>query len=504
MSERAERSYAWLREHFVETSTLASMGNLLAWDERTNIPAAGHGHRAEQMALLAKLLHRRGTDPEVGQRLAEVEGTALVDDTESAEAVNTREWRRGYDRSIRIPERLAVELARATAAGETAWEQARPENDWPRFQPFLERILSLKQEEADALGHSGERYDALLDEYEPGTTVGQIEQLFRTLESALKSILGKIDLTRRCPQVAILQRHYPIDLQKAFGREVASAIGFDFKAGRLDVSAHPFTIGIGPGDTRITTRYAQDSFSSALFGTIHEAGHALYDQGLPATHWGTPRGQAVSLGVHESQSRLWENLVGRSQGFWRFFFPRARERFDSLRDVSLGDFLRAMRAVAPSLIRVEADQVTYNLHILVRFELELALLRGQLPVADLPEAFASKMEATLGVRPADPRSGVMQDVHWAAGLIGYFPTYTLGNVYSAQLFEAARVDLGDLQGAFARGEFAPLLGWLREKVHRLGSTFRPFELITRATGQPPTSEYLIRHLQTLLSPGETE
>ena len=500
MSEQARIAYDWLNEYLRETSTLASMGNVLGWDQRTYIPDKGHGHRAEQMAMLTKVLHRRVTDPEVGHHLEQVEGTSLVVEASTPEAVNVREWRRAYNRLTRIPERLAVELARATSEGETAWEQARPENDWPRFQPHLQRILSLKQEEADALGHSGERYDALLDEYEPGATAAQLEPLFRTLQKALSDLLRKIDFSRYRPPVAVLRRHFPRDAQAAFGREVAAAIGFDFEAGRLDVSAHPFTIGIGPGDTRITTRYAEDFFSSALFGTIHEAGHALYDQGLPIAHWGTPRGEAVSLGVHESQSRLWENLVARSEGFWRWLFPKARKRFEALRDVDLGTFLGAIRAVEPSLIRVEADQVTYNLHILVRFELELSLLRGQLPVADLPEAFDSKMEAILGLRPPDLKSGVMQDVHWAAGLIGYFPTYTLGNVYSAQLFAAAGEQLGDLQEAFARGEFAPLLGWLREKIHGPGSTFRPHDLIARVTGAPPSSEHLIRHLETLVDP----
>uniref|UniRef100_UPI00257D6129 carboxypeptidase M32 n=1 Tax=Oceanithermus sp. TaxID=2268145 RepID=UPI00257D6129 len=264
--------------------------------------------------------------------------------------------------------------------------------------------------------------------------------------------------------------------------------------GRIDPTAHPFELSVGPGDVRITTRYYPDYLGAAFFGSVHEAGHAMYEQGLPAEHWGTPMGQAVSMGVHESQSRMWENLVGRSLGFWRFYYPKLQPRFAALADVRLEDFHRAVNAVKPSLIRVEADEVTYNLHILIRFELELALFRGELEVDDLPEAWNAKYHDYLGVVPPNFKDGVMQDVHWSGGMFGYFPSYTLGNVYAAQLFEAARRDLGEPEEAFARGEFAPLLEWLRDRVHRHGRRFPPRRLVERATGNPPGTDALVRYL----------
>jgi carboxypeptidase Taq len=289
----------------------------------------------------------------------------------------------------------------------------------------------------------------------------------------------------------LLRHRFPADGQAALCREVVALLGYDFGGGRLDVTAHPFTIGIGPGDVRITTRYQEEYFPAALFGAIHEAGHALYEQGLPADQWGLPAGQPASLGMHESQSRLWENMIGRSTGFWRHVLPLLQARLPVLAGVDLTDFVGAINAVEPGLIRVEADEVTYNLHILLRFELELALLRGDLPVADLPAAWDEKMERYLGITPPSVGNGVMQDIHWAAGLVGYFPTYTLGNLFAAQLFAQALDALGDLEGQLARGETAPLLGWLREHVHGRGATLRASHLIHEITGSAPSPRALV-------------
>ena len=488
-------AYEWLRQHSRETEHLDSIGHLLGWDQRTQIPPKGHTHRHAQFAMLAKWVHQRETDPRLGEMLATVEGSELVRDPLSVEAVNVREWRRDYDRATKIPQDLAVALAQASSEGETAWEQTRPDSDWPAFRPFLSRLVALKRHEAEALGYEQEPYDALLDDYEPGETAAVLAPLLAKLRAALIRLLEAIQGSSRLPDRAILHRHYPRGDQERFSRLAAAKIGYDFAAGRLDPTAHPFSTGIGPGDVRITTRYDEDCFSTAFFSVLHETGHALYDQGLPAEHWGTPMGAAVSLGLHESQSRLWENLVGRSLGFWKFFYPEAQKIFPALAGVSLEAFHRAVNQVRPELIRTEADEVTYNLHILLRFELERDLIDGELQVADLPDAWNDKMRTFLGLTPPNQAQGVMQDVHWSAGHLGYFPTYTLGNLYAAQFFARAEQDLGDLEVDFARGDFGALLGWLREKIHRQGKRHRPRELVRAVTGEDLNPQYLINYLQ---------
>ncbi len=489
-----EQAYQWLGTHSRETALLKSVNRLLAWDHRTYIPPKGHAHRAEQLALMARLIHEREIDPRVGEHLAQVEGTDLAADPEGVEAVNLREWRRTFERATRIPPELAVALAQASAEGETAWEEARPQNDWPAFRPFLERLVDLSREEAEALSYTTEPYDALLDGYEVGETAKGLESLFRHLRGSLVNLLDAIRGSTRSPDGTVLHRHFPQPLQEQFSREAVTKMGYDFSAGRLDPTAHPFSTGVGPGDARITTRYDEHFFSTAFFGTLHEAGHALYNQGLPPEYWGTPRGQSISLGIHESQSRMWENLVGRSRGFWQSFYPRAQELFSDLGDVNLEAFHFAVNQVAPSLIRVEADEVTYNLHIIFRFELERELINGGLEVQDLPEAWNAKIQDYLGLTPPDDRDGVMQDVHWSAGHFGYFPTYTLGNIYAAQFFARAAGELGDLADMFARGEFAPLLTWLRKHIHTQGCRYRPRDLVRQVTGEELDSRFLEEYL----------
>jgi len=492
---KSKEAYDWLKQTNIQTMYFASAAEVLAWDQRTYIPPKGHAHRAEQMAALAKLLHERSTDPRIGERLAEVEGSDVVADPLSVEAANVREWRRDFDKSTKISERLAVELARATTAGETAWEAARPASDWKAFEPHLDKILGLLTERAEALGYEGEPYDALLDDYEPGETATTLEPVFARLREAFVELIGAIGESSVRPERDLLGTHFPTSDQQKFLEQTIASLGYDLDAGRVDVAAHPFTVGIGPGDVRITTRFLEDFFPAALFGAIHEAGHGMYEQGLPAEHFGTPAGSPPSLGLHESQSRMWENLVCRSAGFWRHAFPLARQTFDALDGVDEQRFVLALNGVEPSLIRVEADEVTYNLHILVRFELELALLRKDLAVADLPGAWREKMKTYLGVEPDEVKDGAMQDVHWGAGLIGYFPTYTLGNIYAAQLYREAASELGDLQQMFAEGDFAPLLEWLRVNVHRRGGVYPPRELIREVTGAEPDPEHLIRYCQ---------
>ncbi len=491
----APDAYIWLVDHSRETARLRSMERLLSWDQRTMIPPQGHAHRHEQLALLARLLHERQTDPVLAEKLAVAEASDLTQDPEGEAAVNIREWRRDYDRTVKIPQELAVALARAAAAGETAWEAARPASDWPAFKPYLERLVDLQKEKAAALGYTLEPYDALLDGFEPGETAADLEPIFSRLREALVKLLAGIQASRRRPDPGAVRGYFPRADQERFARAVAGYLGYDFTGGRLDVSAHPFTAGIAPGDVRLTTRYDEHDLAMAFFSTLHEAGHGLYYQGLPPEHWGTPRGRSISLGMHESQSRLLENLVGRSLGFWQYFYPQAQETFPALKGVSLEAFYFAVNEVRPDLIRTEADEVTYNLHVLLRFELERALIKGDLKVEDLPGAWNELMKEYLGLVPPDYSQGVMQDVHWSGGLFGYFPTYTLGNLYAAQLFAGAAADLENLEASFAQGSFAPLIEWLRRRIHSQGSRYWPRRLLQVATGEDLNPRYLIDYLQ---------
>lgn len=490
----AQEAYNWLLEDSKETAYLGAFGGLAAWDQAAYTPRKGHAHRAMMQATLAKLLHQRSTNPQIGERLAQVEGSDLVKEPTSVEAVNVREWRRGYDLSTKIPERLAVELAQATSEGQSIWEEARPRNDWEGFKPVLKRIFALTGEAADAIGYADERYDALLDQYEPGATAKQVEAVFKRVREATVNLLQRLEGSRRKPDTSFLHRHFPKAAQEAFGKEVIGKIGFDLEAGRIDQVTHPFMQGIGPSDVRLTTRYFEDYFNAGFFGIVHEMGHGVYGQGLLPQHFGTPMGTELSLGIHESQSRTWENIVGRSLGFWRYFWPQAKTHFEAFSDVNLEDFHFAINQVKPSLIRVEADEVTYNLHIMIRFEIELALLRGDLSLDETPAAWDAKYREYLGINSPTLADGVMQDVHWSGGLIGYFPTYALGNLYGAQFFQQAQKDLGNQEEPFAQGEFAPLLDWTREKIHHQGSRYWPRDLVKNVTGEDLNPQYLIDYL----------
>ncbi len=483
---RVEEAYEELVRLARDESLLASCEALLEWDEQTQMPPGGVEQRSRQRALLAGLLHAQATDPRRGELLAQIEGSALCADPESPQAANVRELRRVFERRSRLPRRLAEETARVTSLAQQEWVSAREQADFARFEPWLDQIVRLKREEAACLGVGEEAYDALLDGYEPGARSADLEQLFERLRRELVPLAEAIRGARRRPRTALLRRDFPIDRQRAFGEEVAAAIGFDFERGRLDVSAHPFSTSIGPGDCRITTRFDAHNFCDGFFAILHEVGHALYDQGLDPQWRGTPAGEPASVGMHESQSRLWENRVGLSRGFWEHFYPRAQATFrGALRGVSLDDFSFAIHAVAPSLIRVDADEVTYGLHILVRFEIERALVRGDLSASELPDAWREAYRRTLGIEPENDAEGCLQDGHWAEGLIGYFPTYALGDVIAAQLYESAAAELGDLEAQIAAGEFGGLRGWLREHVHRRGGRLSAKQLVERVTGRPP-------------------
>lgn len=500
-NDQALSTYDRLCTHAREAAILSSTQSLLGWDERTKLPPAGGEYRAEQMSYLAGLIHQKQTAPEVGEWLAELADSELAADPHSDTGADIVNLKRDYDRKTKLPQALVEELAKLAVLGQQLWVEARKENDYGRFRPLLERTLELKRQEAAAIGYDDQPYDALLDEFEPGAKTAEVAQALAGLRDQLVPLVAAIGASSRKPNLDALTGHYPVAKQEEFGRRCASAIGFNFNQGRLDVTNHPFCSTMGPCDVRLTTRYDEDSLAGSLFSTLHEAGHGIYEQGLREERYGLPTGEAVSLGIHESQSRMWENLVARSHAFWEFFYPIAQQTFgDALGKVPLDDFYFAINDVRPSLIRTESDEVTYNLHILIRFELELALINNELAVADLPEAWHAKYREYLGIQSPTDSDGVLQDVHWSSGAFGYFPTYSLGNLYAAQFFEQAVKDLGNLHEMFGRGEFQPLREWLRTNIHAQGRKYPAAELGRRVTGAPLSHDALIRHLRTKFAP----
>lgn len=481
----AAAAYEELIRRTREVAVIHSAAELLGWDELTQMPAGGVEHRGNQLAVLAGICHERATDPRLGELLDVLEGLPATGDPESPVPSNVRELRRRYRRLTRLPRSLIEELARITSTAQQVWEVAKAEEDFPRLRPWLERIVALKRNEAECLSQGGSLYDALLDDYEPGLSQETVQQVFAALRSDLQDLLAQILACDQRAPTAILRRDFPIDRQRIFIETLAGAAGFDFQRGRLDTTTHPFFSSIGPDDCRITTRFDPHQVSEAIFATLHEVGHGLYEQGLDPAHYGTPWGESAWLSIHESQARLWENLVGRTRPFWAHFFPVACQVFpDALHGVTLDEFYRAINHVEPGSNRVRADQVTYDLHIMIRFELEQSLISGDLPLTDLPAAWNRLYEQYLGVRPPSDAEGCLQDSHWASGMFGYFPGYTLGNIYAAQIFAAAEAELGDLQPRFAVGQFGELLEWLGHNIYRHGQRYPTAELIRRVTGGP--------------------
>lgn len=478
-----------------EISVLSSCTAVLDWDERTYMPSKGSENRSNQVALLAGMAHEKLTAPRIGELINELLNNGLKPGDDSIDAANLREIKRAYDRAVKVPRSLVEELSKTITLAQRAWQEAREKSDFAAFKPWFEKIVKLKRQEAEAIGYQGAPYNAMLDDFEPGANMEKIAAVFAGLRDELVDLIDRIKSSGKGPDTGIITRDYPVDRQEQFGLEAARIIGFDFDSGRLDKTVHPFCSGFGPGDVRITTRYDKNFFPMAFFGILHEAGHGIYEQGLPDKHYGTPCGESVSLGIHESQSRMWENMVGRSKSFWQHFFPKAQKVFpEALKKVTLEKFHFAVNDVRPSFIRVEADEATYNLHILLRFELESAFFNDDLKVDDVPEAWTEKIDKYLGIKPPDDARGCLQDVHWSAGLIGYFPTYTLGNLYSAQFFAQARDDIGDLDSQFAKGDYSHLLGWLRKNIHSHGQRYRAEDLVKMVTGQPLSHKPLMDYL----------
>ncbi len=484
-----------LREHLATIGDLHSAAALLRWDQETYMPPGGAGIRAHQLATLSRLAHERFTAPLTGSLLEEAEPLLSRLAADSDDAALLRVTRRDFDRARKLPAEFVAERARARSESTEVWRTARPANDFPAFRPHLARMVGFARRAADYLGHTQHPYDALLDQYEPETTTRDVAALFDRLREVTVPLVRAIVARGEVVDARFLDREYPEEHEREFALSIIRSFGYDITRGRLDTSAHPFSTGFGRDDVRITTRYARRSLG-ALFGAFHEAGHALYSQGSAPSLDRTPLDAGASYGIHESQSRLWENLVGRSRPFWQYAFPGLRQRFPAqLASVDAELFYRAVNRVRPSLIRVEADEVTYNLHIILRFELEQALVAGDLDAKDLPEAWNAKMAEFLGVTPPNDANGVMQDIHWSYGLIGYFPSYTIGNIASVQLFEGAQRAHPGLVEDIRLGRFSTLLGWLRNHVHAHGRKFLPKDLLLRATGSPLTPEPYLRYLR---------
>jgi carboxypeptidase Taq len=494
----ADAAYAELIRRLREETLLTSCEALLEWDEETYMPPGGVENRSEQLALMAGLLHDRGTDPRLGELLGELEGSELLADPTSAAAVNVRELRREYDRFVRVPRRLVEDLARTTSLAQIAWARARAQSDFTTFRPYLEKIVGLKRAEAECVGFAREAYDALLEDHEPGMTTAIVARLFDALQRELVPLAGRI--TESARRIKPLRKPFPVERQRRFSESVALATGFDGNRGRFDLGVHPCCTGIGPGDCRLVLRFDPYDFAGGVLTILHEVGHGLYEQGLDPEHYGTPLGETASVGMDEAQARLWENRVGRSRGFWQHFYPEARTAFPEAMDgMSLDQFLLRVNQVRPSFIRVNADEVTYNLHILVRFELERALISGDLKASDVPAAWNEGYRRYLGITPDNDWEGCLQDGHWADGLFGYFPTYTLGDVFAAQLFAKAEAELGGLESQFARGEFGPLVTWLSRKVYKEGGRYPAARLLERVTGAVPNHRPLTEALRTKYS-----
>ena len=488
---------------------LGTVDSLLGWDEQVNLPPKSAELRAQQLALVAELRHAAATETRLGELLSELEGRdgppgrpkiktarpAVAPHPSTPDLrIILRYARRDYDRATKLPADFVREKAEHGSRAYHAWAACKPKSDFAGFAPYLEKHLELARREAAYLGRSDAPYDYFVDQHDPGLTAAVIGKLFDELKAGLVPLVREITASPVKVQPGLL-RGFPTDRQRMFLRQVTERLGFDYDRGRIDVALHPFCSGDGT-DTRLTTRYNEDDPLTSLFGSIHETGHGLYEQGLPAADHGTAPGDAVGMAVHESQSRIWENQVARGRAFWRFFEPRYRELFaEPLQAVTSEALYLAVNEVAPTLIRTEADEATYNLHIILRFELEKRLFAGTLAVRELPAAWDALMQQLLGLTPPDHRQGVLQDVHWSGGSFGYFPSYGLGNMIAAQLWYRALADLPGLEDDFARGDFSRLLGWLRRNVHERGRRLDTLELVPAVTGAPLSPQPLLRYLR---------
>jgi carboxypeptidase Taq len=471
---------AQLQERLTRITDLERIARVLSWDQQTMMPPAGSTHRADQLSTLRRISHELLIAEETGRLLDELRSVEESLDPDSDDAALIRLTRRDYEKAVRVPAELRAEMARAAAEARPLWVQARSESDYARFRPALERNLELRLRYVECFDGVEEPYDILLDDFEPETTTAEVRGIFETMKPELVALIA--ELRDADIDDSFLTGSFPVEEQETLANEVVELFGLRPDTWRVDPTEHPFASGAGVDDVRLTTSYDPQTLKS-LFSTMHEYGHGLYNHQLPRHLGRLPTGGPASLGIHESQSRLWENLVGRSRPFWRMFYPRVQEAFpEQLGDVELDRFVAGITRVRPSFIRIRADEVTYGMHVILRFELEQELINGRLDLDELPAAWNAKMAEYLGVEVPDDARGVLQDTHWASGLIGYFPTYLLGTVMSVQIWEKAAEDMADLDEQVERGEFAGLRDWLGEHVHRHGRKFAPQETLRRAVG----------------------
>ncbi len=487
-------------KELLEASHLQGVEALLGWDQETYMPEGAGAARSEQVAYITTLMHSKLVGDPLKDALEELidlqTGELRIMTLNDQETRQLKEIWRDYRQEATLPADFVSELAKHASVSQQAWVRARKDNDFTFFEPFLTRMVQMQKEKAGYLAIGDTPYDSLMDQFEPDMTSEKVSGLFQEIRTRLVPLIQNIQEVKHRVNASVLTKEYEIDKQWDFGVSMLEAIGFDMNHGRQDKSAHPFTTSTHPTDVRTTTRLRENDLKSALLSTLHEGGHALYEQGLPIAEYGNPLGQAISLGIHESQSRMWENLVGLSPQFWRFAYPKLQAKFpDQLRNTDRDMFHAAMNRVRPSKVRVEADEATYNLHIMLRFEIEKMLINENFPVAELPQLWNDKMEEYIGVRPENDSEGVLQDVHWSFGAFGYFPTYTLGNLYSVQFFNQARIDVAGMEESFARGDYSGLLTWLRENIHSKGRGRKAEELVLELAGQELSAQPFMDYLE---------
>lgn len=485
-----------LKKKYREFSMLISAISLMGWDQRTYMPESGADHRSEAFGFVYSDLFRRATSDETGQLLSDLSEPGVYSSLSAVEQSMVDNAMRQYKRFKAIPPGLMHRFAVLSSKCEKIWETARKRDDFSMFKPHFQELLLMVKEMAKHYGYEENPYDALIEGYEPGMTASKLRKIIEPLRDFLVPLVEDLLMRSKSKNQLPSKGHYPRNLQQKLFLKVLDVLGFDFTRGRIDETAHPFTTTIGPGDIRISTKYPENDFTMGFFGTIHECGHAMYEMGFDENLVYTPVHNPASLGIHESQSLMFENHIGRSLPFLTYFYPKIQETFSPrLSEVSLRDFYKAVNTVSRSLIRIDADEVTYNLHIIIRFELENAMVNNMLEVDDLPAAWNEKYKQYLGVEPPNYADGVLQDVHWSSGMVGYFPTYMLGTLYSAQLFAKAKHELNGLEQGLMDGDTGPLVRWLRERVHKPGATHKPEKLIELVTGEKPDPKYFMDYVK---------
>ncbi len=492
MEEKLDR----LKTLLAEIANLNAANAILNWDQLVNMPGGAAEDRGEQIATLENILHTKATSDELGKLLDDLSVESRQMDPDSDEYCLLRLAKRHYDKQTKVPAEFVTEMARVSTVAQSVWEKAKSKSDFELFRPYLERLVELRQQYADFFKPWDHVYDPLLDDFEPGMKTAEVQVIFNALRPKQVELIKAISQVKKVDR-SFLFLEYPEAGQLAFGEKVISKFGYDWNHGRQDKTAHPFTTSFGLNDVRITTRFNKNYLPTAMFGTMHECGHALYELGIDKKFNRSPLADGASMAIHESQSRMWENMIGRSKPFWNHFFPMLRELFPTqLGNIDMNTFYRGINAVEPSFIRTEADEATYNLHIMLRLEMEIALLEGSLKAKDAPEVWNSKFKEYLGIVPPNDEQGVLQDTHWSFGGFGYFPTYALGNLVSAQLWERMNLDIPNLEEQVEKAQFAEILGWLRKNLHVFGAKYEPQALVKKVTGSFITPEPYMRYLES--------